>query len=142
MVLRKRSSYLEWKCPAAWNSCPGRESRSCKRSAPKGQAMRLGREVSRMAAILLEERADEVLRLTLNRPEARNALSIELMTALVEALGRAAEDPRSRVVVIAGAGPAFCAGHDLRELRQDPRRETYQRIFAMCSELMLAIVRL
>lgn len=95
-----------------------------------------------MAAILLEERADEVLRLTLNRPEARNALSIELMRGLVEALGRAADDPHSRVVVIAGAGPAFCAGHDLRELRQDPRRETYQRIFALCSELMLAIVRL
>src|SRR5437868_8603711 len=95
-----------------------------------------------MTAILLEERSDRVLRLTLNRPEARNALSIELMTALVEALGRAAEDPHSRVVVIAGAGPAFCAGHDLRELRQDARRETYQRIFAQCSELMLAIVRL
>ena len=45
-------------------------------------------------------------------------------------------------VGIAGAGPAFCAGHDLRELRQDPRRETYERIFALCSELMLAIVRL
>ena len=95
-----------------------------------------------MAAILLEERTDGVLRLTLNRPEARNALSIELMTALVEALGRVADDRYSRVVVIAGAGPAFCAGHDLRELRQDPRRETYQRIFALCSELMLAIVRL
>src|SRR5580704_8206306 len=95
-----------------------------------------------MAAILLEERADGVLRLTLNRPEARNALSVELMTALLAALGRAADDPHSRVVVIAGAGPAFCAGHDLRELRQDPRRETYQRIFALCSELMLAIVRL
>jgi enoyl-CoA hydratase/carnithine racemase len=95
-----------------------------------------------MAAILLEERTAGVLRLTLNRPEARNALSIELMTALVAALGRAADDPQSRVVVIAGAGPAFCAGHDLRELRRDPRRETYQRIFGLCSELMLAIVRL
>jgi enoyl-CoA hydratase/carnithine racemase len=95
-----------------------------------------------MSAILLEERADGVLRLTLNRPEARNALSIELMTALLEALGGAAGDRHTRVVVIAGAGPAFCAGHDLRELRQDPRRETHQRIFALCSELMLAIVRL
>jgi enoyl-CoA hydratase/carnithine racemase len=90
----------------------------------------------------MEERTDGVLRLTLNRPEARNALSVELMTALREALGRAADDPHSRVVVIAGAGPAFCAGHDLRELRQDPRRETHQRIFELCSELMLAIVRL
>ena len=95
-----------------------------------------------MAAILMEERTDGVLRLTLNRPEARNALSVELMTALVAALGRAADDPHSRVVVIAGTGPAFCAGHDLRELRQDPRRETHQHIFELCSELMLAIVRL
>ena len=95
-----------------------------------------------MTAILLEERAGGVLRLTLNRPEARNALSIGLMTALLEALGRAAADPEARIVVIAGAGPAFCAGHDLRELRADPRREAHQRIFALCSELMLAIVRL
>jgi enoyl-CoA hydratase/carnithine racemase len=80
-----------------------------------------------------------VLRLTLNRPQARNALSNGLMRALIEALGRAATDPRARVVVIAGAGPAFCAGHDLRELRADPRRETYERIFALCSELMLTI---
>jgi enoyl-CoA hydratase/carnithine racemase len=95
-----------------------------------------------MTAMVLEERADGVLRLTLNRPEARNALSIGLMNTLLEALGRAAEDPEARVVVIAGAGPAFCAGHDLRELREDPRRGTYEHIFALCSELMLAIVRL
>jgi enoyl-CoA hydratase/carnithine racemase len=92
--------------------------------------------------ILLEEYDRGVLRLTLNRPEARNALSVELMSALIEALGRAAKDPRVRVAVIAGAGPAFCAGHDLRELRADQRRETYERIFAECSELMLTIVRL
>jgi len=95
-----------------------------------------------MTAMLLEERADGVLRLTLNRPEARNALSIELMNALLEALGRAAKEPGTRVVVIAGAGLSFCAGHDLRELREDPRRATYEHIFALCSELMLAIVRL
>jgi enoyl-CoA hydratase/carnithine racemase len=95
-----------------------------------------------MTAMLLQERADGFLRLTLNRPEARNALSIGLMTTLVEALGRAARDREVRVVVIAGAGPAFCAGHDLRELRQDQRREAYEHIFALCSELMLTIVRL
>ena len=95
-----------------------------------------------MTAMLLEERADGVLRLTLNRPQARNALSVALMTTLLEALGHAAGDVETRVVVIAGAGLAFCAGHDLRELREDPRRETYERIFALCSELMLTIVRL
>jgi len=61
---------------------------------------------------------------------------------LLETLAHAATDPKARVVVIAGAGTAFCAGHDLRELRADPRRETYARIFAQCSELMLAIVKL
>jgi len=95
-----------------------------------------------MVAVLLQERADGVLRLTLNRPQARNALSVELMMTLVDTLQRAASEPAARVVVITGAGPAFCAGHDLRELREDPRRETYQRVFALCSELMLTIVGL
>src|SRR6516225_1951676 len=94
------------------------------------------------APVLLEEHDRGVLRLTLNRPDARNALSTALMSALLEALGRAAGDPQVRVVVIAGAGPAFCAGHDLRELRDDQRRETYEHVFSLCSELMLAIVRL
>jgi enoyl-CoA hydratase/carnithine racemase len=94
------------------------------------------------ATVLLEESDRGVLRLTLNRPDARNALSAALMSALLEALARAATDPQARVVVIAGAGPAFCAGHDLREMRADQRRETYERLFAQCSELMLAIVRL
>ena len=92
--------------------------------------------------ILLEGLDGGVLRLTLSRPAARNALSVGLMTALGRALDRAATDKACRVVVIAGAGPAFCAGHDLRELRADDSREAYERVFAQCSELMLQIVRL
>jgi enoyl-CoA hydratase/carnithine racemase len=94
------------------------------------------------APVLLENHDRGVLRLTLNRPDARNALSAALMSALLESLARAATDPQARVVVIAGAGPAFCAGHDLREMRADQRHETYEGLFAQCSELMLAIVRL
>jgi enoyl-CoA hydratase/carnithine racemase len=94
------------------------------------------------APVLLEECDQGVLRLTMNRPEARNALSAALMSALLDALGRAAKEPQARVVVIAGAGPSFCAGHDLRELRTDQRREPYESVFAQCSELMLTIVRL
>ncbi|HYM71795.1 MAG TPA: enoyl-CoA hydratase [Stellaceae bacterium] len=95
------------------------------------------------AAILLEDRDDAgVVRLTMNRPAARNALSLALMAALTEALTRAGADRKSRVVVIAGAGPAFCAGHDLRELRSDDRREVYERTFAECSALMQTIVGL
>src|SRR5205085_3802051 len=92
--------------------------------------------------VLLEERTEGVLRLVMNRPAQRNALSVALMSALQDALERAAADRACRVVVIAGAGPAFCAGHDLRELRSDNRREAYERIFAQCSALMLQIVRL
>src|SRR5207253_6315306 len=92
--------------------------------------------------VLLEERTEGVLRLVMNRPAQRNALSVALMSALQESLERAAADQACRVVVIAGAGPAFCAGHDLRELRSDNRREAYERIFAQCSALMLQIVRL
>jgi enoyl-CoA hydratase/carnithine racemase len=95
------------------------------------------------APILIETPGDSgVLRLTLNRPKARNALSKALMHRLTLALSRAGKDPQTRVIVIAAAGPAFCAGHDLREIRADPRRETYEQIFAQCSELMLTITRL
>src|SRR5579875_3440303 len=94
------------------------------------------------APLVLRQQDGGVLRLTLNRPAARNALSMALMAELGAALGAAGEDRQVRVVVIAGAGPAFCAGHDLRELRADPRRQTYERIFSRCSELMLQIVRL
>jgi len=97
--------------------------------------------------VLLEERTEGVLRLVMNRPAQRNALSVALMSALQESLERAAADQACRVIIIAGAGPAFCAWHDLRELRSEDdvsegRRETYRRIFAQCSALMLQIVRL
>ena len=71
-------------------------------------------------APLLRRDADGVAWLTLNRPEARNALSVGLMAALDAALAEAGDDPAVHVVVIAGSGPAFCAGHDLRELRANP----------------------
>jgi enoyl-CoA hydratase/carnithine racemase len=93
-------------------------------------------------ALLLETIEDGVMRLVLNRPAARNALSEGLMTALQKALARAAAEKACRVVVLAGAGAAFCAGHDLKELRADPSRAAYERVFAQCSELMLQIVRL
>ncbi len=86
--------------------------------------------------------AHGVATLTLNRPAARNALSMGLMTALVTELDRIATDPSVTVVVLAAAGPAFCAGHDLREMRADPTRAAYEQVFALCSRLMQTIVRL
>ena len=73
-------------------------------------------------APLLRADGDGVATLTLNRPAQRNALSLSLMDALRAELAGIADDPAVKVVVIAGAGPAFCAGHDLRELRGTPTR--------------------
>jgi enoyl-CoA hydratase/carnithine racemase len=93
-------------------------------------------------ALVLRRNADGVAWLTLNRPAVRNALSIDLMTALDDALATIAADPAIRVVVIGGAGSAFCAGHDLRELRASPTRATYAAVFDLCSRLMQRIVHL
>jgi enoyl-CoA hydratase/carnithine racemase len=93
-------------------------------------------------AWLLRRDVDGVAWLTLNRPAARNALSTGLMAEFQKALGAIAADKRTRVVVIAAAGPAFCAGHDLRELRAHPERSFYEALFAQCSQLMSSIVRL
>jgi enoyl-CoA hydratase/carnithine racemase len=92
--------------------------------------------------ILLRRDADGVATLTLNRPQARNALSMALMADLLSALEAIGGDASVKVVVLAGSGPAFCAGHDLKELRGDPRRDAYEAVFARCSALMLAITRL
>jgi enoyl-CoA hydratase/carnithine racemase len=80
--------------------------------------------------------------LTLNRPQARNALSLALALALDAELAAIAGDAAVKVVVIGGAGPAFCAGHDLRELRSHPDRDSYQEAFALSSSLMQRIVGL
>jgi enoyl-CoA hydratase/carnithine racemase len=92
--------------------------------------------------VLLRRDKDGVAWLTLNRPAARNALSVELMTALQVELETIAVDRAVRVVVVAGAGPVFCAGHDLRELRANPARPFYEAVFAQCARLMTSIVRL
>ena len=92
--------------------------------------------------ILLRRVEDGIATLTLNRPQARNALSMALMAALIEALAALKAEPAVKVVVLAASGPAFCAGHDLKELRSDPRREAYEAVFARCSALMLALTRL
>jgi len=92
--------------------------------------------------VVLRRDADSVAWLTLNRPTARNALSMTLMQALVDELTAIEQDHTVKVVVISGAGPAFCAGHDLRELRANPERSAYHATFELCSQLMLKIVRL
>ncbi len=95
-----------------------------------------------MDGILQRADAAGVATLTLNRPQARNALSIALMAALQAEFDAIAADPSVRVVVVAARGPAFCAGHDLREIRSNPGRDAYEELFSRCSDLMLAITRL
>ena len=90
---------------------------------------------------VLRHDQDGVCRLTLNRPAARNALSVALMAALAAALSDIERDAAVRVVVIAGAGPAFCAGHDLRELHAADGAAR-AALFAQCSGLMQQIVAL
>jgi enoyl-CoA hydratase/carnithine racemase len=94
------------------------------------------------SAPLLRADAGGVAWLTLNRPAARNALSMALLTALDAALIAIAGDPSVRVVVIGAAGPVFCAGHDLREMRANPGRAATAALFAQCSAVMTRIVRL
>ncbi|MDX2224456.1 MAG: enoyl-CoA hydratase [Rhodospirillaceae bacterium] len=80
--------------------------------------------------------------LTLNRPGARNALSEGMIAALTAELAEIARTPAVRVVVLAAAGPAFCAGHDLKELRTKNDPAWTLALFEACSDLMLAITRL
>lgn len=90
-------------------------------------------------ALLLRSDGDGVTTLRLNRPLQFNALSEALLDALQRELDAIAVDHGVRCVVLAGAGKAFCAGHDLREMRGSPRLSYYQALFARCSRVMQAI---
>jgi enoyl-CoA hydratase/carnithine racemase len=83
-----------------------------------------------------------VTTLTLNRPAAFNALSEGLLTSLQNELNDLAKSSKLRVLIIAAAGKAFCAGHDLREMRAEPSMDYYQKLFAQCGEMMMSIQKL
>ena len=110
------------------------------KAAGKEDGMRARREP--VEAVLLRRDEDAVAWLTLNRPAQRNALSVALMSALQGEIDAIAKDRKIKVVVIAGAGPGFCAGHDLKEMRANPGRQHYEALFAQCSRLMTSLVRL
>ena len=97
-----------------------------------------------MSEALVLMRKDErgVVSLTLNRPQAFNALSEGLLAELGAALEVIARDDTARVVLLGAAGKAFCAGHDLKEMRAEPSLAYYQRLFAQCTQVMLAVQRL
>ena len=79
--------------------------------------------------------------LTLNEPAQRNPLSLAMLTAMRAALDEIAHSD-ARVLVVAASGKAFCAGHDLKEMRANPSQGWQQSLFSLCSEVMLALTRL
>ncbi len=92
-------------------------------------------------SILLCEQTVGKVVLTLNRPEKRNALSQELLQSLLDELTRLAAEESARVIVLAGAGPVFSAGHDLGEMQGRAEQE-YRDLFQLCSQVMLQIRRM
>jgi enoyl-CoA hydratase/carnithine racemase len=92
--------------------------------------------------LLLRHDAKGIATLTLNRPKQYNALSEELLTELQGTLDAIEKDASVRVVVIAGSGPAFCAGHDLKQMRANPSQDYYRKLFAQCSGVMQSISRI
>ena len=92
--------------------------------------------------VLRDRDARGVVTLTLNRPASFNALSEGMLGALQDALDAVARDESARAVVIAAAGKAFCAGHDLKEMRAAPSLAYYEALFARCAQVMLAVQQL
>jgi enoyl-CoA hydratase/carnithine racemase len=92
--------------------------------------------------LLLRHDDRGIVTLTLNRPRQYNALSDSLLGELQSQLDAIAGDAAARVVVIAGAGAAFCAGHDLKEMRARPDHAYYRDLFQRCSRMMLTITQM
>ncbi|MDD3353666.1 enoyl-CoA hydratase [Zoogloea sp.] len=91
-------------------------------------------------AMLLRQDVEGVTTLTLNRPAQFNALSMPMLETLLAELQAVAADPSVRVVVLAGAGKAFCAGHDLKEMRGNYSKGFQQALFRLCGKVMMQIV--
>jgi enoyl-CoA hydratase/carnithine racemase len=97
---------------------------------------------AQLEPLLLKQQAGRVVTLTLNRPSQFNSLSEEMLAALQAALDAVAADASARVVVIAGSGKAFCAGHDLKQMKASPRLDYYQKLFADCAKVMMSIQKM
>jgi enoyl-CoA hydratase/carnithine racemase len=93
-------------------------------------------------AFLVRHDLGQVATLTLNRPAQYNALSTGMLAALGSAFDALALDASIRVVVIAGAGKAFCAGHDLKEMRANAAKSSQQALFAQAGKLMIKLLAL
>ncbi len=92
--------------------------------------------------LILERREGGVVHLTLNRPSQFNSLSEEMLAALQSTLQRIGQDPAARVVVLGGAGKAFCAGHDLKQMKANPNADYYRSLFDRCTRVMMTIQKM
>jgi enoyl-CoA hydratase/carnithine racemase len=99
-------------------------------------------QVTEMEAVILTEMTDGVAIVTLNRPKQFNAMSEEVLAALQATLDEIAADDSIRVVVLAANGRAFCAGHDLKQMRANPSEAYYDDLFNQCSRMMMTINRM
>ena len=88
---------------------------------------------------VLHERDGSIVKLTLNRGEKFNPLSEEMLTVLQTELDAIAKDASARLVILAANGKAFCAGHDLKQMRAAPSAAYYKKLFDQCSKMMLTI---
>ncbi|MEX1228388.1 MAG: enoyl-CoA hydratase [Marinobacter sp.] len=94
-------------------------------------------------SLVLVNTVDGITTVTLNQPDRRNSLSMSMLEALSGALNQLAEDENTRVVVLTAAGPVFCAGHDLKEIREQfDQTDAQQRLFQLCSKVMQQIIGL
>ena len=106
------------------------------------QSMSSSNEPMTPGPVLLRSDADGIATLTLNRPAQYNALSEALLTRLQCELDQIAQDEALRVVIIGANGKAFCAGHDLKEMRASEDRAVHQALFDQCGRVMISIHRL
>ena len=117
----------------------------CANSEASDQFLNLNQSEKQMTeeALVLRHDDEGVTTLTMNRPQARNALSQGMLRAMLDAFIEVSTDEIARVVILAGAGPGFCAGHDLKEIKaQNYSRNYTEQLFADCAELMQTIIRL
>ena len=117
----------------------------CANSEISDQFLNLTQSEKKMTeeALVLRHDDEGVTTLTMNRPQARNALSQGMLRALLDAFIEVSTDEAVCVVILAGTGPGFCAGHDLKEIKaQNYSRNYTEQLFADCAELMQTIIRL
>ena len=90
--------------------------------------------------ILITEIKGPIATLTLNRPDQYNALSDQMLDAVISSLDDIGRDESVRAVILGANGKAFCAGHDLKQMRQSAEKAEHHRLFSKCSQMMLKIM--